>query len=64
MLYIAYFFCFEFPFVGNLKHLFRSIGYPEPEPIGNTTISFRDACEAQQQVFLDATGSTKTADWL
>lgn len=39
-------------------------GYPEPEPIGNTTRSFQDACKEQQRAFLDATGSTKTAIWL
>lgn len=36
-------------------------GYPEPEPIGNTTRSFKEACYEQEQAFLGATGSMITS---
>ena len=39
----------------------QRFGYPEPDPIGNTTRSFAEACEEQEQTFLDATGSTITS---
>jgi lipase ATG15 len=38
-------------------------GYPEPEPIGTPTRSFREACLEQEQAFLDATGSTTRTSW-
>mmetsp|Transcript_14453 Transcript_14453/g.40241 ORF Transcript_14453/g.40241 Transcript_14453/m.40241 type:complete len:977 (+) Transcript_14453:144-3074(+) len=38
--------------------------YPEPEPIGDTTRTFKEACQEQEQAFLDGTGSTKQAGWL
>jgi len=39
-------------------------GYPEPVPIGNTTRSFTEACIEEEQAFREATGSTKTTDYL
>lgn len=40
-----------------------NFGYPVPEPIGNTTRSFEEACYEEEQAFLNATGSTVTSGW-
>jgi len=40
-----------------------TFGYPEPEPIGNTIRTFKEACDEQEQAFLEATGSTKPSAW-
>jgi len=40
-----------------------NFGYPEPEPIGDTTRSFKEACFEQEQAFLTATGSTIQSGW-
>lgn len=37
--------------------------YPVPEPIGNTTRSFREACDEQEQIFMKETGSFKKSAW-
>lgn len=37
--------------------------YPLPEPIGNATRTFEEACRQQEQAFLDATGSSIRASW-
>eukprot|EP00536_Pseudo-nitzschia_multiseries_P017966 jgi/Psemu1/328702/estExt_fgenesh1_pg.C_19900002 len=40
-----------------------NFGYPEPEPIGDTTRSFQEACFEQEQAFLAGTGSTVESGW-
>ncbi|OEU08431.1 hypothetical protein FRACYDRAFT_212694 [Fragilariopsis cylindrus CCMP1102] len=37
--------------------------YPEPLPIGNTTRSFKEACQEQEQAFLNGTGLNVTSGW-
>jgi len=40
-----------------------NFGYPEPEPIGDTTRSFRQACFEEEEAFLAGTGSTVRSGW-
>jgi len=35
--------------------------YPEPEPIGTPTRTFKEACEEEEEAFLKGTGSTVTS---
>jgi hypothetical protein len=41
----------------------NKIDFPEPLPIGNTTRSFKEACEEQEQAFLNGTGSNVNSGW-
>jgi len=40
---------------------FFSTDYPEPEPIGTPTRTFKEACEEEEEAFLKGTGSTVTS---
>jgi len=44
-------------------HFQHDFHYPEPEPIGTPTRTFKEACSEQEQAFLDGTGSSKRASW-
>ena len=41
----------------------QRFGYPEPLPLGNTNRTFLQACEEQEEAFLNATGSTVTSGY-
>jgi lipase ATG15 len=40
-----------------------NFGYPEPEPVGTPTRTFKEACFEAEQAFLNGTGSSLTSGW-